>query len=83
MIKNDIIRVEFRPDVEWQIAVTTFDVDPSYYELDSWYKTVDNMPKWIQDKLRKLQIMIPPPPVNVVPGIGQRVGVNTYWVYPD
>lgn len=83
-MKNDVIRVEFRPDRPWQIEVTAFDThDLEYFGLDTWYKSVDNMPQWIQDKLMKLQIMIPPPPEHDVEGIGKRMGTNVFWVYLD
>ena len=50
-MNNDVIRVEFRPDRPWQIEVTVFDTkDPQYFGLETWYKSVDNMPQWIQDK---------------------------------
>jgi hypothetical protein len=83
-MKNDVIRVEFRPDRTWQIEVKSFDTrDPEYFGLNTWYKSVDNMPQWIQDKLMKLQIMIPPPPEHNIEGIGRRMGTNVFWVYPD
>jgi hypothetical protein len=83
-MNNDVIRVEFRPNMGLQIKVSTFDTkDPEYFGLDTWYKTVDNMPQWIQDKLIKLQIMIPPPPEHNIEGVGRRMGTNVFWVYPD
>jgi hypothetical protein len=82
-MKDDVIRVEFRPSRQWQIEVTAFGTDPSYFGLDQWYKTVDTMPKWIQDKIIKLQIMLPPPPSHDIAGLGKRVGANVFWVYPD
>jgi hypothetical protein len=82
-MKDDVIRVEFRPERPWQIEVTAFGIDPSYFGLDQWYRTDDNMPKWIQDKLIKLQIMLPPPPPHDIEGIGKRLGTHVFWVYPD
>ena len=82
-MKNDVIRVEFSPDHQWQIEVTAFELDPDQFGLDNWYKSVDYMPKWIQDKLRKLQIMPSPPPEHNIDGIGRRMGANVFWVYPD
>jgi hypothetical protein len=82
-VRNDTIRVEYRPEMEWQIEVTAFELDPSQFGLDGWYRTVDNMPQWIQNKLRKLQIMQPPPPVHDIEGIGRRMGTHVFWVYPD
>jgi len=82
-MRNDVIRVEFRPQHLWQIEVSAFEFDPAQFGLDNLYKTVDSMPQWIQNKLRKLQIMKVPPPSQDVPGIGKRVGENVFWVYPD
>jgi len=82
-MKNDVIRVEFRPDHRWQIEVSAFELDPEQFGLRSWYTSVDTMPKWIQDKLIKLQIMQTPPPVIDIAGVGKRIGNNVFWVYPD
>jgi hypothetical protein len=82
-VRNDVLRVAFRPEGEWQIEVTAFELDPAQFGLDQWYRTVDNMPQWIQNKLRKLQIMQPPPPTHDIEGIGRRMGTHVFWVYPD
>ena len=80
---HDVIRVEFRPDHQWQIEVTAFELDPAQFGLDSWYRSVDSMPQWIQNKLIKLQIMQSPPPITRIEGIGARMADNVFWVYPD
>jgi hypothetical protein len=35
----------------------------------------------IQDNLRKLHMMpVPPPLLELIPGVGERVGKNVFWI---
>ena len=45
------------------------------------YDSVDDLPKWVQDRLAVLMITPLTPPTKEVDGIGRRIGANIYWVY--
>lgn len=45
------------------------------------YDSVDDLPKWVQDRLAVLMITPLTTPTKEVEGIGRRIGENIYWVY--
>lgn len=44
------------------------------------YDSADELPEWMQDKLRRLWLMPIPPPMEYIAGIGARMDKDVYWV---
>jgi hypothetical protein len=63
------------------LELSGLEIELSDYGLCKNYESVDSLPKWIQDKLRKLQVLNVPPPGVTVEDVGERMSVNTFWVY--
>ena len=73
------IRVRVTPS--GALELSGLEIELSDYGLCKNYESVDSLPKWIQDKFRKVQVLNVPPPGVVIDGVGERMSENTYWVY--
>lgn len=52
----------------------------SMQNYDGLYQSIDQLPKWMQDKLHVLAMMDYKPPTKTVEGIGRRISVDVFWV---
>lgn len=52
--------------------------DPSYV-----FKSVDDLPDWVQKKLAVLSTLNPNVSNEAVPNVGARISKNVFWVYPE
>lgn len=66
-----------------RVEVMCFGVDLLDPQAEGEYDSVDDLPKWVQDRLAVLMIMSAKPPTVEVEGIGRRIDENTFWLYAD
>ena len=50
-------------------------------ELKKYYETLDDLPKWVQDKLAVLMLLDHTKVNEEVEGVGRRINQNVYWVF--
>ncbi len=50
-------------------------------ELKKYYETLDELPKWVQDKLAVLMLLDHTKVNEEVEGVGRRINENVYWVF--
>lgn len=50
-------------------------------ELENYYETLDDLPKWVQDKLAVLMLLDHTKVNEEVKTVGRRIQENVYWVY--
>lgn len=50
-------------------------------ELNNSYKSVDELPNWVQDKLAVLMLLDHKKVNEEVKGVGRRINERTYWVF--
>jgi hypothetical protein len=50
-------------------------------ELKKYYETLDDLPKWVQDKLAVLMLLDHTKVNEEVEGVGRRINENVYWVF--
>lgn len=63
------------------VQVSTLGMDRVDGELYNYYSSVDELPRWVQERLSVLTMLSLPPPTCEVVNIGSRMGPNSYWVY--
>jgi hypothetical protein len=63
------------------VQVSTLGMDRVDGELYNYYSSVDELPRWVQERLSVLTMLSSPPPTCEVANIGSRMGPNSYWVY--
>lgn len=66
------IRVAIHSD-----CVSTYNYD-TQVRID--YSDIKDVPEQIRDRLAVLYMMPPPPPVQIVRDVGERIENNLYWV---
>lgn len=64
-------------------VVFCFGVDMLDPQAEGEYDSVDDLPKWVQDRIAVLMITSAKPPTSEVEGIGRRIDENTFWLYAD
>jgi hypothetical protein len=52
-------------------------------DLKNLYKSVDDLPKWVQDKLAVLMICDLSKPTPIIANVGRRISENIFWVFTD
>ena len=50
-------------------------------ELKKFYLSLDELPKWVQDKLAVLMLFDPDKRNEELENIGRRINRNIFWVY--
>jgi hypothetical protein len=50
-------------------------------ELKNYYETLDDLPKWVQDKLAVLMLLDHTKVNEEVKSVGRRISRNVYWVF--
>jgi len=62
------------------INVMCFDIDKVDDAIEGVYDSLDDLPKWVQERIALLSMMSFKPPTEHVSGIGRRISEDTYWV---
>lgn len=52
-------------------------------ELDSYYSSTDDLPRWAQDKLAVLFLLDHKVINKEVEGVGKRINEHTFWLYKE
>jgi hypothetical protein len=68
---------------EGRVEVMCFGVDLLDPQAEGEYDSVDDLPKWVQDRLAVLMITSAKPPTVEVDGVGRRIDENVYWIHAD
>lgn len=50
-------------------------------ELKSFYSSVDEMPKWVQDRIAVLMLLDPDKQNQEVENVGRRINKDIFWVF--
>jgi hypothetical protein len=66
-----------------KVLVLCFGMDLLDPQAEGEYDSVDDLPKWVQDRLAVLMLMDFTPPTVDVAGVGRRIEENVYWIYAD
>ena len=70
-----IYRVEVFED---GLTVLSFGVEMA--DLDGRYKSIDELPQWMRDRLHVLSMMDYKPPTTTVKDVGRRISREVFWV---
>lgn len=65
------------------VAVTCYGIDSIDSVLASFYKSVDDLPDWVQRKLAVLSLFDPKRINKDVENVGRRINKNVFWIYPE
>ena len=74
-----IVRVHVSPN---SVHVFLLGLKTLDYDLKDVYDSVDDLPKWVQERLALLMMISTNPPTAVVKGVGRRISENIFWVFP-
>ena len=76
---DKLYRVQVHSDTN-TIEVTCIAIDRVDAEAEGIYACVDDLPKWLQERLSVLMILDWRPPTVSIDNIGRRIDKTTYWV---
>jgi hypothetical protein len=81
MVKEiPIYRIQINDD--HTVETTCYEMlDAFNPELKKYYETLDDLPKWVQDKLAVLMLLDHMKVNEEVEGVGRRINENVYWVF--
>ena len=73
----------YRIDVQGngRVEVLCFGIESIDTELEGYYDSLQDLPKWVQERIALLSMLKHEPPTEEVEGIGRRINMSTYWVY--
>lgn len=74
-----IVRVHVSPN---SVHVFLLGLKTLDYDLKDVYDSVDDLPKWVQERLALLMMISTNPPTAVVKGVGRRISEDIFWVFP-
>ena len=78
--KKPIYRIAIHEDMS--IHTTCYDlIDNFAPELKNYYSGVDELPKWVQDKLAVLMLLDHTKQNEEVENVGRRIQENVFWVF--
>jgi hypothetical protein len=78
--EEPIYRIEIHEDNT--VQTTCYEMlDAFNPELKNYYETLDDLPKWVQDKLAVLMLLDHTKVNEEVKTIGRRISKNVYWVF--
>lgn len=78
--KEPIYRVCLNED--GSVQTTCYEMlDAFNPELKSFYESVDELPKWVQDKLAVLMLLDPKKVNEEIESVGRRISENIFWVF--
>ena len=78
--KEPIYRVCLNSD--GSVQTTCYEMlDAFNPELKSHYESVDELPKWVQDKLAVLMLLDPDKVNEEIESVGRRISKDIFWVF--
>jgi hypothetical protein len=78
--EEPIYRIEINEDNT--VQTTCYEMlDAFDPELKNYYETLDDLPKWVQDKISVLMLLDHTKVNEEVKGVGRRISRNVYWVF--
>jgi hypothetical protein len=78
--EEPIYRIEINEDNT--VQTTCYEMlDAFDPELKNYYETLDDLPKWVQDKISVLMLLDHTKVNEEVKTIGRRISKNVYWVF--
>lgn len=78
--EEPIYRIEINEDNT--VQTTCYEMlDAFNPELKNYYETLDDLPKWVQDKISVLMLLDHTKVNEEVKGVGRRISKNVYWVF--
>lgn len=75
---DNIYRVSIYPN---GVSVVCFGLARVDSRCEGFYNSVDDLPKWVQERLAVLMITSTETPTAEVEGVGRRISSSTFWVY--
>lgn len=80
MKKQPTYRIEIHPDSS--VETTCYEMMDAFKpELDRMYLNVDELPKWVQNKLAVLMLLDHKANNEEVKDVGRRISEDIYWVF--
>ena len=78
--KEPIYRISLNSD--GSVQTTCYEMlDAFSPELKSFYSSVDEMPKWVQDRIAVLMLLDPSKLNQEVENVGRRISDDIFWVF--
>ena len=74
-----LYRVQIHNDTN-AIEVICIGIDRVDAEAEGVYGHINDLPKWLQERIAVLMVMSWRPPTVGVVGIGRRIDKDTFWV---
>ena len=80
MKEEPIYRIEIKEDNT--VETTCYEMlDAFDPQLKKWYESIDELPKWVQDKIAVLMLLDHTQTNKEIKNIGRRINRTTYWVF--
>ena len=79
MDDNNAYRIDVRSN--GRVEVLCFGIESIDTELEGYYDSLQDLPKWVQERIALLSMLKSEPPTEDVEGVGRRISESTYWVY--
>ena len=79
---NVTYRVTIHPTTN-EVEIMSFDLETVDAPDLGRYGSINEAPKWVQERIATLMMVDPTPPIDEVGGVGHRIDGDTYWVYCD
>ena len=79
-----------RPDTVYRVVlsnetklvhVISFGMERVDVSPERVYNSVNDLPKWMQERVALLMMTSAKPPTEGVDGVGRRIDETTYWLY--
>jgi hypothetical protein len=78
--KEPIYRVEIKEDNT--VETTCYEMlDAFDPQLKKWYESIDELPKWVQDRIAVLMLLDHTKTNEEIKNVGRRINKTTYWVF--
>lgn len=81
MDDDKIYRVEI--DDSKKVVVRCYGIDSIDSVLQPYYPSVDDLPKWVQERLAVLYLLNPYEINQDVEKVGRRISRTVFWIYPE
>jgi hypothetical protein len=80
MKEEPIYRIEIKKDNT--VETTCYEMlDAFDPQLKKWYESIDELPKWVQDKIAVLMLLDHTQTNKEIKNIGRRINNDVYWVF--